>query len=310
MQRSRHPSRNFWTACRPGIAVLMAVVMHVPGALDAQPPKDTSRVGHPDRVTAVLDSMKAQSDSNERVPLFRWRDAALAAGFGVATVAFFQLDKHVAVGSQSKVTQANQFLKGVAKPSEFLASPGGYVIEGGLYLIGRLGHSTRAAQVGWHGTEALLVAGGITTVLKDLVGRSRPFVSADTNPHDFRLGGGFSDPDRTSFPSGHTSTAFALAAAVTSESRARWPGRWWSDWLIGPALYGGATVVGISRMYHNDHWASDVVLAAAIGTFSGIKVIQYVHDHPNNLLDRIMLHGMVVPQGHGGVAMAWSLPGR
>jgi membrane-associated phospholipid phosphatase len=206
------------------------------------------------------------------------------------------------------VTQANHFLKSVSKPSEVLASPGGYVIEGGLYLFGRLTHHTRAAQVGWHGTEALLLAGGISTVLKGIVGRSRPFVSADTNPHDFKVGGGFSNGSRTSFPSGHVATAFALAAAVSSESRAKWPHKWWSEWLIGPMLYGGATVVGVSRMYHNVHWASDVALGAAIGTLSGVKVIQYTHDHPNNTLDRLMLHTSVLPNGHGKVSVAISLP--
>jgi membrane-associated phospholipid phosphatase len=252
--------------------------------------------------------VRAQSDSNQLVPLFGWRDAAVAVGFGAATFALFQLDKHVALQAQDQVTQANQFLKGVSKPSELLAWPGGLVLEGGLYTIGRLRHRKRAAEVGWHGTEALLVAAGVTNVLKGLVGRARPFVVADTSPYDFKFAGGFSNNSRTSFPSGHTTTAFALASAVASESRAKWPNKWWSAWLIGPALYGGATVVGLSRMYHNKHWASDVALGAAIGTFSGIKVVQYTHDHPDNLLDRIMLGTRVVPNGQGKLALAWSFP--
>jgi membrane-associated phospholipid phosphatase len=147
-------------------------------------------------------------------------------------------------------------------------------------------------------------------VLKKVTGRARPFVSADTNASDFKLFGGFSQENRSSFPSGHTTTAFAAAAAVSSEARSQWPHAWWSAWLIPPALYGGATVVGLSRMYHNRHWASDVTLGAAIGTFSGIKVVQYTHSHPHNLLDRIMLRTAVVPQGHGRAALVWSLPTR
>jgi membrane-associated phospholipid phosphatase len=184
------------------------------------------------------------------------------------------------------------------------------VIEGGLYTAGRLLHRKRAAEVGWHGTEALLLAAGVTNVLKSVVGRSRPFVSGDTNPHDFKFGGGFGNDSRTSFPSGHATTAFALASAVASESRSKWPDKWWSAWLIGPALYGGATVVGVSRLYHNKHWASDVGLGAAIGTFSGIKVVQYTHAHPDNVLDRIMLHTSVMPNANGKVALAWSFPVR
>src|SRR5262245_62458118 len=54
-------------------------------------------------------------------------------------------------------------------------------------------------------------------------------------------------------------------------------------------MYTGAMAVGLSRMYHSKHWGSDVVLGAAIGTFSGRKVVQYVHGHPGNVIDRVML---------------------
>ena len=54
-------------------------------------------------------------------------------------------------------------------------------------------------------------------------------------------------------------------------------------------MYGGATLVGLSRMYHNKHWASDVALGAAVGTFSGLKVVRYSHAHPDNKVDRVML---------------------
>jgi hypothetical protein len=59
-------------------------------------------------------------------------------------------------------------------------------------------------------------------------------------------------------------------------------------------------------MYHNRHWGSDVLLGAAIGTFSGRKMVQYAHGHPNNRLDRIMLSTTIVPDGRGGVALGTS----
>jgi hypothetical protein len=48
-------------------------------------------------------------------------------------------------------------------------------------------------------------------------------------------------------------------------------------------------------MYHDKHWASDVALGAAIGTFSGLKVVRYAHAHPNNRLDRIILRVQAAP---------------
>ena len=91
--------------------------------------------------------------------------------------------------------------------------------------------------------------------------------------------------------------AFAAAAAVTSETSKWWPR---STWYIGPVMYGGAALVAISRMYDNRHWASDIVLGAAIGTFSGLKVVRYHHTHPNNRIDRWLLSTSVIPNGRGG----------
>jgi hypothetical protein len=73
-------------------------------------------------------------------------------------------------------------------------------------------------------------------------------------------------------------------------------------------MYGGATLVGLSRMYHNKHWASDVALGAAIGTFSGLKVVRYSHTHPDNKVDRVMLHAVIAPDGHGGSYLGFALP--
>jgi membrane-associated phospholipid phosphatase len=286
-------SRRTRSACL--IAAVSAVALH-----------DAAIAQTPAHLSTRLDSTSAvtAADTSDLVPLFGWKDAAIGAGFVVATIALFQVDRHVAIQAQDKVTQANQFLSNVTTPAEVLAWPGALAIETGLYAVGRLTNHPRAAEVGWHSAEAILFATATTNVLKKVVGRARPYVSGD--PHDFKFLGGFTGHDRSSFPSGHTTTAFAFAASIASESRKKWPDKWWSQWAIPMGVYSGATVVGISRLYHNQHWASDVALGAAIGTFSGIKVIQWAHDHPNNTLDRIMLGTHVVPDASGGMMLTWS----
>src|SRR5437016_2629934 len=105
--------------------------------------------------------------------------------------------------------------------------------------------------------------GGTTPAAGDTARLNRPlFIRSDLYLR------GFKGTDFTSFPSGHTTAAFAAAAAVSSETSEWWPR---SRWIIGPIVYAGATLVGVSRMYDDKHWASDVAMGAAIGTFAGLK---------------------------------------
>src|ERR1051325_3694707 len=237
--------------------------------------------------------------------LFHRQDAYLAGGMTVAMFALFPVDKRLAQELQDSSTQANRFLNNSAKGVELIASPGAYYIGGGLYLVGRLGNMPRIADLGWHGTEAVLFGEGLGYLLKGAMGRARPFLTADTIPRDFDWGRGFKDGNWRSFPSGHTTTAFAAAAAVTDETTVWWPN---STWIIGPAMYGGATLVGLSLMYHNKHWASDVALGAIIGTFSGKKVVLWSHDNPNNALDRVMLGARVGKGSSGRMNFGFVLP--
>jgi len=239
-----------------------------------------------------------------RQTLFTYRDAILAGGFTVLTVAMFPLDENVARQIRQDST-FNGFTQKSAVGFETIAAPGAYVIGGSLYIFGRLARRPDLTDFAWHGTEALLLANGVTSFLKGTLGRSRPFVSNDTNPRDFRFGGGFGSSDRQSFPSGHTTTAFAAASAVTSEIRRLHPK---ALPYVATVMYGGATLVGLSRMYHNKHWASDVVLGAAVGTFSGLKVVRYSHAHRDNKVDRVMLHAVIAPDGQGGGYLGFALP--
>jgi hypothetical protein len=237
--------------------------------------------------------------------LFTYRDALLAGGFAALTVIMFPADQAIARQLTDSSLTTNRFFQHSANGLEGITAPGAYIIGGGLYAVGRLAHKPNMADLGWHGTESVILATAITGVLKTTLGRARPFVSSDTNPTDFKLGGGFGNADRQSFPSGHTTTAFAVASSVTSETRRLYPN---AVKFVAPVLYGGATLVGLSRMYHNKHWASDVVLGAGIGTFSGIKVVRYSHAHPHNKVDRVILGTTIALTGQDGVALGFSLP--
>jgi membrane-associated phospholipid phosphatase len=250
-------------------------------------------------------SAAAVDTSAKQQRLFNGRDAALAVGFVGATIALFPADKYIAHHLRDQNTQANKFFDHAATGFEVISSPGAFIIGPALYALGRLTNHPRIEDLGWHGAEATYLATAITSTLKVSLGRSRPYVTNDSNPRDFKFFKGLSGDGRTSFPSGHTTTAFAAASAVTAEVNRMWPKY---TWVVGPAMYGGATMVGLSRMYHNKHWASDVALGAGIGTFSGLKVVRYSHLHPDNFVDRIILRTSLVPDGHGGNIFAVSIP--
>jgi membrane-associated phospholipid phosphatase len=65
--------------------------------------------------------------------------------------------------------------------------------------------------------------------------------------------------DRFSFPSGHTSSAFATAAVLERHY----------GWKVGVPAYAAATYVGGSRLSENKHYLSDVIFGAAIGVVCG-----------------------------------------
>jgi membrane-associated phospholipid phosphatase len=235
-------------------------------------------------------------------PLFTWADAALFGGMTLATIAVAPLDRQLADRLLDSTVQANRFFGQVATFVRTVADPGSVIIGISLYTYGRLANNERAADLGLHGTEALAIGTLTGTLLKGVFGRERPYVRRE--PRSYRLGRGFGTERYRSFPSGHTIAAFSAAAAVTSETRRWWPG---SDKFIGPLLYGGAALTGVSRMYQNRHWASDVVMGAAIGTMAGLKVVRYSHAHPENAIDRWLLGGSLRRNEAGNVVMRWSI---
>jgi membrane-associated phospholipid phosphatase len=251
----------------------------------------------------VLSAQAPAAPDTTHQHLFTVKDLAIAAGFIGATFALYPVDKSMARRLQDENSIASKAVNGWANGFDYLATPGVFMLGVGSYAWGRLAPHSDMADFGWHTTEAALVGLAVTEVLKGAAGRARPFVSADTNPRDFKFGAGFTNGDRQSFPSGHATIAFAAASAATVEVQRLWPKY---TWVAGPLLYGSATMVGLARMYQNQHWASDVVLGAGIGTFAGLKTVRYAHIHPHNLLDRILLGATAAPILTGGGTIGWS----
>ena len=219
-------------------------------------------------------------------PLFTTEDLWFAGGFAAGTAALIPLDRYLAGVIRDSVWQSNRALKWSANAVGDVGRPGTFIIGATLYAAGLLSGNDRVEDLGLHGTEAVILADLITRAVKGIAGRGRPPVVGTDHPADFDLFRGLGNQDYQSFPSGHAAAAFAAAAAVTAETEA-----WWPEWkpVIGTAMYGGAALVALSRMYNNRHWASDVMMGAAIGSFAGWKVVRYTRTHPDNHLGRWLL---------------------
>jgi membrane-associated phospholipid phosphatase len=118
-------------------------------------------------------------------------------------------------------------------------------LTAGLFLAGRASHGSRFRAATYDVAQAAIVTSVYTTALKSAVQRNRPDSS-----------------DSLSFPSGHTSSAFAMAAVFDAHYGAK----------VGVPAYAAAAAIGLSRMESNKHHLSDVLAGATLGYLVGHSV--------------------------------------
>lgn len=132
------------------------------------------------------------------------------------------------------------------------------ILTYGLNFVGVSGKNTfidRTALLGLSGG----ILGITATITKHVTHRLRP-----------------NGADYLSFPSGHTSTAFAGAEFMAQEftGKSKWYG------ILG---YSIATTTGVFRLYNHDHWLSDVVAGAGYGVLS-TKLSYLIYPYIRNAL--------------------------
>jgi membrane-associated phospholipid phosphatase len=172
------------------------------------------------------------------------------------------------------------------------------------YGIGRLVHSGTTADVGLHTFEALVMTTAISEVLRGSIGRTRPR-EAKQDPFLFKPGNGFTAFETRSYPSLHTAAAFATATALVGEIRVRRPE---ATKVSAPLLYAAAMIPGLTRIYLDQHWASDIVAGGFLGALIGSRVVSYAHSHNRTWLDRTLLGVSVVPDARGGAQLRVERP--
>ena len=121
-------------------------------------------------------------------------------------------------------------------------------------------------------TQAYITSTLWSTLFKTLSGRERPgsrnFQAVEYSP-------GFHGPfynlknGNSSFPSGHSTLAFAAATVYAKEYK--------NIPAIPIIAYSVASLVSLSRITENRHWTTDILAGAALGFLSGTQVVNNYH---------------------------------
>ncbi|AUN99049.1 PAP2 family protein [Bacteriovorax stolpii] len=127
----------------------------------------------------------------------------------------------------------------------------GQLLPNAIYALGQSLAGVNGDPEGYRRAIGMLkasaYASGVTTALKYTIREPRPI-----NGHK----------DKNSFPSGHTTTAFAFSGYVLGEH----------GWAWGTPALALSTFVGISRINDNRHFLHDVLAGATIGLSYGLGI--------------------------------------
>lgn len=138
-------------------------------------------------------------------------------------------------------------------PSTVVLGTAGLFAAGGLVF-----DNNKHVRTSFRMVEALAFTQILTGLLKESIGRARPFTGE--GPHDADLMEFTNTHAERSMPSGHTSRIFAAASLVAYQ---------YDAWWVKTSAYGLATSAGLQRIESGKHWFSDVALGAALGYFVG-----------------------------------------
>lgn len=191
---------------------------------------------------------------------------------------------------------------GLRNVSRFITNFGG-AYEGytlvALGLYGFIFKNEKMKTTTLLASQAYVVGATLQVALKFLTGRTRPsYYDPNTiaKPH---FKGPFSKivdyngmRTNSSFPSGHSTVAFAAATVYALE---------YSNKPLVPILcYASATLIGLSRITENKHWATDVLAGGALGYLTGRLVVNNYHRYAKIKSDKQQKNSLSLSVGDNG----------
>lgn len=229
----------------------------------------------PRQTTTLLDFAIGTGRVLTRPLMPRTADAWVIVPAAVATAALLQFDvpihREIRDGLPDPVVAGQEF-------SYWGSYLGDGVVDVAIFAaIGVIG-GRKGERVAVAGLQALAATAIASRALKLVFRVERP----SYDPERQHL---FSERwQADAFPSGHAMAAFATAAVIGEE----YP-------LIAPIVYALATYVAVARVQQSTHWASDVVVGAALGLLFGWEAVA---------LNREVRIAPFATRGGGGAAIS------
>lgn len=159
------------------------------------------------------------------------------------------LDQKILIGIMNNRTHDGvKFYRGISNSTQMVS----VLVPVTVLAAGVISNDKLTMKKGLTMVESVAGATFISYGMKYSFRRTRPFIK---NPDIIAAGSGGSP----SFPSGHTSVAFAAATSLTLA---------YPKWYVAVPAFAWASAVGYSRMYLGVHYPSDVAVGAFIGVGS------------------------------------------
>ncbi|AEV99329.1 hypothetical protein A4D02_34000 [Niastella koreensis] len=161
----------------------------------------------------------------------------------------YSLDQHILMEFQEgRNVGKTRVMEGISNTTEFAS----VAVPAAILVAGLIDNNSSTIKKGLYLAESAAASTFITFGMKYAFQRSRPYL---VTPGLTKVSGG----GGPSFPSGHTSVAFATATSLTLA---------YPKWYVAVPAYAWAASVGYSRMYLGVHYPSDVLAGAVIGAGS------------------------------------------
>ncbi len=151
----------------------------------------------------------------------------------------------------------------------------------GLLAGGLVFSAPGTRDTGRDAVEASVLSAVIVGIMKPTFGRERPYQSnGETVFHPFS--------SYASFPSGHTTEAFAVASVIAMHS---------DGWVVPTIAYTTASLVAVARVEQDAHFSSDVFAGAVLGVTVGRFVVSRHRPRPDGPPPAVQFSFLAIPHG-------------